>query len=259
MDLPSPEILALLVAASGLAGFVDAIAGGGGMILLPALMLGLPADVPIPTLLGTNKFAAATGTSAAAVQFLRAGLVRPRDLAGPVVAAMAGAALGAHLSYEVPSEWLRPILLVLLAAMLAFTLCRPELGATHDPRWQGTRQHLAASLIALALGFYDGIFGPGTGSLLIFLYVGVLGFDFLRASALAKAANWGSNAAALTLFLWRGSWLPWVALLLAAGNFAGGQLGARLAIGKGSAWVRWVFVGVVAALLARLAWQALAE
>jgi uncharacterized membrane protein YfcA len=255
MDLPAPEILALLVAASFLAGFVDAVAGGGGMILLPALMLGLPADLPIPTLLGTNKFAAATGTSAAAFQFLHAGMVRWRQLAGPVATAMVGSALGAHLSYDLPTESLRPILVLLLAAMLTFTLLKPELGSGHTPRWHGWRQQVVASAIALGLGFYDGIFGPGTGSLLIFLFVGVLRFDFLRASALAKAANWGSNAAALALFLWRGSWVPWLAVFLAAGNLAGGRLGAKLAIDKGNRWVRWVFVGVVSALLVRLLWE----
>lgn len=256
--MPGIEVVALLAGASLLAGFVDAIAGGGGLILLPALMVGLPASTPIPTLLGTNKAAAVVGTSAAASQFLRAGLVGWRDLLGPVVAAMAGSAAGAHFAYQVDPSLLRPAMVVLLAGMLAFTLLKPDAGRLHAPRHaEPLRRGLSAG-IALALGFYDGIFGPGTGSLLIFLNVGVLGYDFLRASALAKAANWGSNVAALALFLSHGSWIPGLALALAAANLAGGLLGARLAIGRGAAWVRWVFVAVVSALLLRLGWQVLA-
>jgi len=253
--VPDIEVILLLVAASGLAGFVDAVAGGGGLILLPALMLGLPASTPIPTLLGTNKFAAVTGTSAAAYQFLRAGLVGWRDLLGPVAAAMAGSAVGAHLAYRVDPTVLKPLMVVLLAGMLAFTLVRPDHGRVHDPRYGLPARRALSSLVALCIGFYDGIFGPGTGTLLIFLNVSVLGYDFLRSSALAKAANWGSNLAALALFLWHGSWIPGLAVILAASNLVGGRLGAGLAIGKGSAWVRWVFVGVVTVLLGRLAWQ----
>ncbi len=253
--MPGIEIVALLVVASGLAGFVDAVAGGGGLILMPALLLGLPASTPIPTILGTNKFAAATGTSAAAYQFLKADLVGWRDLVGPVLAAMAGAAVGAHFAYQVDPAILRPLMVALLAGMLVFTLVRPEHGRQHAPRFSlGTRRGLS-TLIALCIGFYDGIFGPGTGSLLIFLNVGILGYDFLRSSALAKAANWGSNLAALALFLWNGSWIPALAVVLAVANLAGGRIGARLAIGKGNTWIRWIFVGVVAILLARLAWQ----
>jgi uncharacterized membrane protein YfcA len=253
--VPEIEIVAFLVVASGLAGFVDAVAGGGGLILMPALLLGLPASTPIPTILGTNKFAAATGTSAAAYQFLKADLVGWRDLLGPVLAAMAGSAVGAHYAYQVDPAILRPLMVALLAGMLVFTLVRPDHGRLHAPRFgPGARRSLSV-LIALCLGFYDGIFGPGTGTLLIFLNVGVLGYDFLRSSALAKAANWGSNIAALTLFVWNGSWLPELALVLAVANLVGGRVGARLAIGKGNAWIRWIFVGVVTVLLARLAWQ----
>jgi uncharacterized membrane protein YfcA len=253
--VPEIEIVAFLAVASGLAGFVDAVAGGGGLILMPALLLGLPASTPIPTILGTNKFAAATGTSAAAYQFLKADLVGWRDLLGPVLAAMAGSAVGAHYAYQVDPAILRPLMVALLAGMLVFTLVRPDHGRLHAPRFgPGARRSLSV-LIALCLGFYDGIFGPGTGTLLIFLNVGLLGYDFLRSSALAKAANWGSNIAALTLFVWNGSWLPELALVLAAANLVGGRVGARLAIGKGNAWIRWIFVGVVTVLLARLAWQ----
>lgn len=259
MDLMAdPIVVVLLVAASGLAGFVDAIAGGGGLVLLPALLIGLPTDVPIPTLLGTNKLAAISGTTAAAWRYGRESLLDLRTAAGPVLAAMTGSAFGAHLAYGLDPTLLRPVMLVLLAGMLVFTLARPDVGRKAEPRFAAGTGNVVASGLALVIGFYDGFFGPGTGSLLLFLYAGVLGLDFLRASALAKAANWGSNAAALALFLSRGSFLPLLAVLLAVANVAGGQAGARLAIAKGNAWIRRVFVIVVGALLARLAWQVVA-
>jgi uncharacterized membrane protein YfcA len=139
--------------------------------------------------------------------------------------------------------------------MLVFTLLKPDLGKLHAPRYGLSHQRGLAALIALALGFYDGFFGPGTGSLLIFLFVAVLGFDFLRASALCKSVNWASNLTAMALFVWQGSWLPSVALSMAAANGLGGYLGARVALSRGSTWVRGVFIGVVGALILRLGWQ----
>jgi hypothetical protein len=174
-----------------------------------------------------------------------------------VVASALGAAGGVWLTYRVHGDFLRPLLLGLLVVMLAFTLLTPDLGHIHTPRFGLGHQRGLAASIALALGFYDGFFGPGTGSLLIFLFVAVLGFDFLRASALAKSVNWASNLASMGLFLWQGSWMPTVALSMAVANGAGGYLGARVALSKGSRWVRAVFIGVVGALILRLAWQVL--
>jgi uncharacterized membrane protein YfcA len=238
-----------------LAGFVDAIVGGGGLITVPALMLALPAGTPLPTLLGTNKVVACTGTTMAAGTFLRSGTLSWREMLGPVLASALGASGGVWLTYRVHGDFLRPLMLGLMVAMLAFTLLKPDLGKLHAPRFGLSHQRGLAALIALALGFYDGFFGPGTGSLLIFLFVAVLGFDFLRASALCKSVNWASNLTAMALFVWRGSWLPSVALSMAAANGLGGYLGARVALSRGSAWVRGVFIGVVGALILRLGWQ----
>jgi uncharacterized membrane protein YfcA len=240
-----------------LAGFVDAIVGGGGLITVPALMLALPAGTPLPTLLGTNKVVACTGTTMAAGTFLRSGTLSWREMLGPVLASALGASGGVWLTYRVQGDFLRPLMLGLMMAMLAFTLLKPELGRLHAPRFGLSHQRGLAALIALALGFYDGFFGPGTGSLLIFLFVAVLGFDFLRASALCKSVNWASNLTAMALFVWQGSWLPSVALSMAAANGVGGYLGARVALSRGSTWVRGVFIGVVGALVLRLGWQIL--
>ena len=240
-----------------LAGFIDAIVGGGGLITVPALMLALPTGTPLPTLLGTNKVVACTGTTMAAGEFLRSGTLSWREMVGPVVASAFGASGGVWLTYRVHGDFLRPVMLGLLVAMLAFTLLKPDLGHIHAPRFGLSHQRGLANFLAIVLGFYDGFFGPGTGSLLIFLFVAVLGFDFLRASALAKSVNWASNLTAMGLFLWQGSWIPSIALSMAAANGVGGYFGARVALSKGSRWVRGVFIGVVGALIFRLGWQVL--
>jgi len=240
-----------------LAGFIDAIVGGGGLITVPALMIALPTGTPLPTLLGTNKVVACTGTTMAAGEFLRSGTMSWREMVGPVLASAFGASGGVWLTYRVHGDFLRPVMLGLLVAMLAFTLLKPDLGHIHAPRFGLSHQRGLANFLAMALGFYDGFFGPGTGSLLIFLFVAVLGFDFLRASVLAKSVNWASNLAAMGLFLWQGSWIPSIALSMAAANGLGGYVGARVALSKGSRWVRGVFIGVVGALILRLGWQVL--
>lgn len=252
--LPGLATVLLLVLASFLAGLIDAVAGGGGLILLPALLVGLPASTPVPWILGTNKVAAVTGTTFATLRYLRQGLVRARDLAGPVAAAMLGSAAGAALATRLDSAWMRPLMVALLSLALAVTWLRPELGAAHRPRFTALVAGLVATLVSLLVGAYDGFFGPGTGMLLLFAGVTLLGHDFLRASAFAKAVNWGSNIAAVVLFVSQGAWYPWLALALALGNGLGGRLGAGLAIDKGNRAIRGLFVAVAVVLILRLAW-----
>jgi hypothetical protein len=259
--MPAPATLAFLVLAALLAGFVDAIAGGGGLITIPALMIGLPGQ-PWPVISGTNKVVACTGTTFAASQFVRSRILRWQEMVGPVIAAMAGAALGVALAYFLAKRfdpYLRPAMVVMMVVILAWTLAKPDAGQLHAPRFGLSHQRMLALGIAFALGFYDGLFGPGTGSILIFLFVAVLGFDFLRASALAKSVNWASNIASLALFLSQGSWVPAVALSMAVGNGLGGYLGAHTALTQGSKWVRIVFIVVVGALILYQGWQILSR
>ncbi len=252
--------LALLVLAALLAGFIDAIVGGGGLITIPVLTFCLPAGTLPTVILGTNKVVACTGTTFAAGQFVRAKVLHWRELVLPVAMAMAGASLGVSLAYLLQKRgdaWFRPMMIILMVVMLAFTLLKPDLGKLHAPKYGLSHQRTLAALIAFCVGCYDGFFGPGTGSILIFLFVAVLGFDFLRASALAKSVNWASNFASLVLFVARGSWLPTVALAMAVGNGVGGYLGARTALSKGSGLVRIVFIVVVGALILKLGWDTL--
>ncbi len=255
--MPTLPVFAFLVVAATLAGFIDAAVGGGGLVTIPALLLGLPGQA-WPVIAGTNKVVACTGTTIAAGQFLRAKALHWRELVGPVCASATGASLGVATAYFLAGRfehYLRPAMVVMMLAILAWTLWKPDAGQLHVPRFGLAHQRLLAAVIAFTLGFYDGLFGPGTGSLLIFLFVAVLGFDFLRASALAKSVNWASNMTSVVLFLSRGSWVPAVALAMAVGNGVGGFLGARMALAKGSTWVRAVFIGVVSLLIVRLVWQ----
>lgn len=257
--MPGPGTISLLVLAAFVAGFVDAVVGGGGLVTVPALLLGLP-GVPITTLLGTNKFVSCTGTTVAVAQFVRSKVLEPRQMVFPVAFSMAGASAGVGLAYLFQGRfepYLRPLMVVLMAAMLLFTLLKTDLGTVHAPRFGLSHQKALSFGIAFLIGLYDGFFGPGTGSILIFLFVAVLGFDFLRASALAKSVNWASNIASVVLFLSQGSWIPLLAVCMAVGNGVGGALGARAAIAKGARWIRWVFVAVVSGLILRLTWQIL--
>lgn len=236
------------------AGFVDAIAGGGGLIQLPALLVAAP-KMPIAEVLGTNKLSSIFGTSSAAFAYSRK--ARP-DLATalPMAAsAFLGAAAGASAATRIPTSLFKPIILVLLVIVGLYTWRRPTLGQIESLRFSGRRHTALAALVGLVIGFYDGLFGPGTGSFLIFALVGLLGYAFLKASATAKVVNVGTNAAALLVFGFHGAILVSLGLFMAACNVAGSVVGARMAIRGGSALIRKVFLGVLFLLVLRLAWD----
>ena len=250
------EVVFVLVAAFG-AGIVDAMAGGGGLIQLPALFAVFP-DTPHPTLLGTGKLAGLAGTSSAAARFIRHvridwGLVLPAA-GGAFVAALVGAWIATGIS---PARF-RALVPVLLAVVLLYTLLHKDFGRIHEPRRQGRHGSALAAGAAGAIGLYDGFFGPGTGSFLVFLFVRAFGLDFLHASASAKIVNAASNLAAILLFGLTGKILWLLGLAMAVCNVAGAQVGSHLAIRHGSGFVRAVFIAVVSCLIAKTAWDALA-
>jgi uncharacterized membrane protein YfcA len=247
--VPGPATVGLLVLAALLAGAVDAIGGGGGLITVPAL---LAAGLPPPFALGTNKGQGVFGSGAALWRYARAGLVdggRARlELASGFLGSLAGAALVLRL----PPTVLRPVVLVLLLVAAAVLLLRPmPRGAAAAPA--GGRSQRTAALIALSLGAYDGFFGPGTGTFLILAYVWFFGARLQQASADAKVVNFASNLAAVALFASRGTVIWAVSLPMAAGQFTGGWLGAHLVVQGGDRVVRTVALLVVAALVVKLA------
>ena len=250
--MPETEVVLLLCLAALVAGWVDAVVGGGGLVQLPALLILLPGATPAQVL-ATNKLSSVFGTATAAWIYVRR--VRP-DLrtALPMAAtALVGSAAGAACASLLPESAFRPLVLVLLVTVGIYTLRRPALGEVQELRFSGGR-HLTAALGAAAgIGFYDGIFGPGTGSFLVFALVALMGYSFVQASAKARIVNLATNLGALAVFIPQGAPIYGLGLAMAACNVLGGRLGAGAAIARGSRFVRVVFLVVVAVLIARLA------
>jgi len=247
--------LLLVSLASLLAGFVDAIVGGGGLVLVPALFAVFPTTHPA-TLFGTNKAASVWGTAVATGQYARRVQLRWAALLPAAGAGFAGSLGGAWLVTAVDPGFLRKALPFVLLGVLAYTLVKKELGRHHAPRFSGRGETLAACCIGLVIGFYDGFFGPGTGSFLVFLFVRWLGYDFLNASASAKLLNTATNLAALALFAFKGHVWWHFALAMAVANVLGSVLGTRLALKHGAGFVRGVFIAVVSALILKTGFDA---
>ena len=242
--------------AAGLAGFVDAIVGGGGLILLPTLFAVHPSALPA-TLFGTNKAAAIGGTAWACSQYARRVTMNWGTLAPAAVTALLASFAGAWLVTMVPATGLRKALPLVLLVVLLYTLWRKDLGRVHAPHLSPRREALRASAIGAGIGFYDGFFGPGTGSFFVFLLVRGLGYDFLHASAGAKLLNTATNLAAIALFAAKGHVWWHVAAVMAVANVIGSLLGARLALRHGAGFVRGIFIAVVSLLILRTGWDAL--
>lgn len=239
-----------------LAGWIDAVVGGGGLIQLPALLLGVPGATPAQVL-ATNKFASVWGTGSSALTYYKR--IRP-DLrtALPMAAvAFVGSAGGAIIGLHIPKAAFNPIILTMLVLVGAYTLLRPDLGSATNLRYAGRRHTAMAILVGLTIGCYDGALGPGTGSFLVFALVGLLGYAFLEASAKAKIANVATNLGALAVFAPGGHVLWHLGAIMAVCNLVGGYLGARTAVARGSRFVRSVFVVVVSAFIIRISWQLL--
>lgn len=258
MTDPSLLTVCLLGLASLLAGWIDAVVGGGGLVQLPALVLGLPGASPVQ-LLATNKMASVCGTATSSLTYVRR--VRPdlRTAAPLALAAFVGSMLGAVVASHIPKEAFNPIILVVLVAVGAYTLFTPSLGAQTALRFAG-RRHLGAALgIGAVVGFYDGALGPGTGSFFVFALVGLTGYAFLQASAKAKLANLATNVAALVVFIPQGAVLWHVAVVMGAANILGGYVGARTAVARGHGFVRAVFVVVVGFFVVRIGYDVIRQ
>lgn len=251
MNLSDVSLLtvALLVIAAFLAGYVDSIAGGGGLIQLPALLFGLP-TTELASVLGSNKAISIVGTTGAARTYRNQIGVNSRLLAPMVASAFVGSLAGASLATRVQREWFEPIILVLLICVGLFTLFKPDFGSIAQPAKSPNR--FVAPLLGLLIGFYDGLIGPGTGMFLLFGLVAIVGTSFLESSATAKFVNVATNLAALCIFVPSGNVLWGIVLVMAPMNFLGGYIGARTAIEKGSAFVRGIFLIMLVLLVIRL-------
>lgn len=248
--------LLLLGSAAFFAGLVDAVVGGGGLIQIPVLLSQYP-QTAIPTLFGTNKLASIAGTASALWRYARKISIPWAVVLPATLAALLGAWLGAAVTAWLPREAMRPLVLALLVAVAVYTFWRKDFGHV-ETRALVAADRWRAALLGLAIGFYDGLFGPGTGSFLIFGFVRLFGMDFIRASASAKVINAATNLSAIAFFASHVPLLWGIALLMAACNLAGAQVGTALALRRGTGFVRQAFLLVVALLIAKLGWDMLA-
>ncbi len=257
LELPLLTILAL-VAASFLAGWIDSIVGGGGLIQLPALLIGLPADIAVPTVAGTNKLPSSMGTAVAAFTYLRRITIPWASLIPLIAFSALGSALGAQLTHLLDRRGFIPLVLAAIVGVGWYTWRRPEMGLVHRARHEGWRAVAWLAAIGLAVGLWDGFIGPGTGSFFLIAIVGVMGFEFLTATVLAKLANLATNLAAIGVFAWSGNILWGLGAVMGVANVAGGFLGARTALRHGNAFVRKVFLAVIVVLGLKLTWDLIA-
>ena len=254
-DLSWFDLVFILIAACG-AGIIDSMVGGGGLIQTPALFAVFPLT-PHAQLLGTAKLAGIGGTTSAAIRFARTVRI-PWGVALPAtVGAFAASFGGTLLTTRIPSEFFRPLVPFMLAAVFIYVLRRHDFGQLHEPRTPTIRDVMLAACGGLLIGFYDGFFGPGTGAFLVFFFVRAFALDFLHASASAKVVNIASNGASLLTFGVTGNVLWLLGLAMMVCNIAGSVVGSHLAIRHGSTFVRKVFLAVVSALIAKTAWDAL--
>ncbi len=240
-----------LLAASFFAGFVDSIAGGGGLIQLPALLIGLPKS-ETAEVLGTNKLSAVFGTTTAAALYRKQIKPDPKVLIAMGVPAFLGSAGGAVLASKIPTSSMRPMVLVLLIVVAIYTWFKPDLGKFENLRHHSTRRVQIAALAGAVIGFYDGIFGPGTGSFLMLILVASLGYAFITASAIAKVVNVATNVGAILVFGIHGAVIWQIGIIMGAANITGAVAGSRLAIKGGSTLVRKVFLIVTIALIIKV-------
>lgn len=238
-----------------LAGFIDAMVGGGGLIQLPAFFI-LQPHLSLVQTLASNKTASFFGTTVAAVRYLRRVEIDGKQLSVCIIAAFAGALGGALCVSYIRKEQFMPFIITALVFVLLYTLLKKELGLHHtDRQLSKSKYYLYALGTGGIIGFYDGLIGPGTGSFLIFAFVVLFGYNFLHASANAKLINCVTNLSALSFFFIKGHIVWSIALPVAAANMLGNYLGAQFALKKGSGFIRIFFIVVVSALIVKLGWD----
>jgi len=248
--------LLLLSLFAFVAGFIDAAVGGGGLIQLPALLIQFH-DTPLPTLFGTNKIAALSGTSVAAYQYSKRIKFNIRLLMVISLSAFVASFLGASAVSHINVKALKPIVLVILILIAIYTFAKKELGFKQTKTIPLLRQMVYGSLIGLIVGFYDGFFGPGTGSFFVLGFVVILGFEFVVASAYAKIINCMTNVSALFVFVRQGNYMLGIAVIMSVCNIAGNFAGSRMALKKGNSYVRIVFLVIVSIMIARYGYDIL--
>lgn len=247
-------IILFLCIASFVAGFIDAIVGGGGLIQTPAALILLP-NIPVASIIGTLKIPGFSGTSIATYQYLKRVNVNWKLFAVMAMVSFTFAYLGSSLLNVMQNDFMKPLLFAILILLLLYTYLKKDFGQYQSNKLSSKQHYFYAILISIVLGFYDGFIGPGTGSLLIMAFIAFLGFDFLQASANAKLVNLATNFGSITLFVLKGKIIWAVAIPMAICNATGSWLGARLAISKGNGFIRVFFLIIVSIALLRFGYD----
>ena len=247
-------IIILLCIASFIAGFVDAIVGGGGLIQTPAALILLPAQ-SVATIIGTLKIPAFSGTSIATYQYLKQVKINWKLFAVMAIVSFTFAYLGSSLLNVTKNDFMKPLLFVILILLLIYTYFKKDFGQFQSSNMSMKQQYVYAIIISIVIGFYDGFIGPGTGSLLIMAFIAFLGFDFMQASANAKLVNLATNIGSITLFVLKGKIIWAIAIPMAFCNAMGSWVAARLAISRGNGFIRIFFLIVVGIALIRFGYD----
>ncbi|MGI6092155.1 MAG: TSUP family transporter [Veillonellaceae bacterium] len=253
MENLSPEILAFLIVAGFLSAFIDSVVGGGGMISLPALLLtGLPPSLA----LGTNKMASVMGSLTSTLSFMRSGKIDYGLIKYLFPLSLLGSTLGVITVQKLPPEFLKPLVVILLIAVTIYSIFKKDWG--NESTYQGMTRKvgLLSGIAAFTLGFYDGFFGPGAGSFLIFAFL-MIGFDFVTAAGNARSLNFASNIAAVVTFGLAGSINFYYSIPMGLAMIVGALAGTRLAITKGATYVRPLFITVTTLLVSKQLWDLL--
>jgi uncharacterized membrane protein YfcA len=246
--------IGLLCVFAFIAGFIDSIAGGGGLIQLPALFIFLP-HLSVATLFGTNKLASIAGTSVASAQYARHIKINWKATLPATCAALVFSFLGARAVSIIDPQVMRPLVLFMLIAISLYTFIQKDFGTLHSPKLDSTKQYTISIATGVLIGFYDGFFGPGTGSFLIFVFIGIFGFSFLSASASSKLINFATNLSAVLYFGFTNNIFYEAAIFMALCNMLGSLVGTRLAILKGNKFVRVFFLIIVSILIIKLGYD----
>ncbi len=248
------QMILLLCAFAFLAGFVDAIVGGGGLIQTPAALILLP-NLPVATVIGSLKIPSFSGTAFAVVQYLKKVKVYWMQIAVMCAVAFSAAYSGSMLLSMVSNKYMKPIIFIVLCGVAIYTYTRKQFGQEKTKTLTSTQNWIRSITISLIIGFYDGFIGPGAGSFLVLAFIAVLGHDFLHASAHAKLVNLATNLGSILLFVLKGSIIWSIAIPMAVSNALGGILGARTAIAKGNQFIRIFFLLVVFGTLLRFGYD----
>lgn len=247
-------IIVFLCLASFVAGFVDAIVGGGGLIQTPIALVLLP-NINIASVIGTLKIPGFSGTFMATYHYLKSAMVNWVLFLVMALISFCFAYLGSSLLNIMQNDFMKPLLFILLILLLIYTYFKKDFGQFHRNKLSSKQLYIYGSVICVFLGFYDGFIGPGTGSLLIMAFIAILGFDFLQANIYAKMVNLATNMGSITLFVLKGKIIWSIAIPMAVCNVTGSWLGARLAIAKGNGFIRIFFLFVVGLALLRFGYD----